>query len=393
MLAFRFCVVVSAGTIAILGYGANVAAREMLPQSELPSVGSFAALLPDEPSDSHVTSPVSLDSVSPLIEQGTMEIETEADALLFSDRETVFSQPDSIASQPSPTPQTPEEEPRPGSGATDSSSDRNSDPAPPSSHPRRERPIADVPQDSEETARTAAESADAPPVAFSSDLDAARPNAQSILEAFKDAIAENANATSTEISSFPSPAESPETPAGGALIVESPPSAAPQVFEALKKVMVRFEGIERAIAIEDPSAPERPIAAIAPESFDRETFVPFERILRRFQQANPLTEPASVLAAEQAIPVPSNLLNPRSLLETFKQVAAEPPTDEEPFEAIPSPRASAPTPQSVIEAFARTLQENLPEPSTTAVSRAARAPFERILGSFNRITLRSTTDR
>jgi outer membrane protein TolC len=364
MLAFRFCVVVSAGAIAILGYGANAAARETLPQGETQffSMGAFAKALPGEPTLTSLFSP---------------EEEPELSGEVTDS---------AIASQPSTVPIPSQEDPRPGSGATDSS-DADSDSSPPSSHPRRERPIANAPQEPQAIASALETTAEpSPPVALSPSLDATHPTPQSILEAFKSAIAANPGITSAEIADAPSPGESPETPTRAALIVESSPSEAPQILEAFRGVMARFEGVEHAIVTEDPIAPERPVSAVASASFQQENFVRFERIFSRFKQANPTPEAAEFLVAEPAIPVPANLLNPRSLLETFKRFAAE-PFGEEPIE-----ETSSPSPQTVIEAFANVLKENFVENSTPVErARETSAPFERILSSFNRVAPPSTT--
>ncbi|MDY6782621.1 MAG: TolC family protein [Cyanobacteriota bacterium] len=414
MLAFRFCVVVSGGAIAILGYGAN-AARATLPQGESPSIGAFAESLSAEASDSHLDASVPFET--PSSSRGRGELETNSSEMssrdvvrnALRDRETAFAQPREIDDSSTPSslfskeseisqnttkfaiaertptaPTPPQEEPRPGSGATDSSSDDDSNSSPPSSHPRRERPIAgdlQYPQKTANTAETTA--APSPTVALSNSTEAANPDPQLILEAFEGAIGENSNIRPIENS-----VAAPETAAPN----PTSPEEKTSLLQAFKDVVARFEGVERAVATEDPIFPQQTASAVADPSFEGENFVPFERILSHFKQVNSATEPVSVLATEQAIPVSANLLNPRSLLEAFEQFTGE-SSSEAPREETPSPNpslhAASPTPQTVVEAFASAFEGTSPDTSTFA-AQAPPAPIERIFGTFNRVAPNST---
>jgi outer membrane protein TolC len=441
MLAFRFCVVVSAGAIAILGYGVKASAEEFPPTSEPQSVREFSGdptpWVPPaiEPTDSKRDPSVPTENFAPPADEG--EIVSPAD-----DKSTESPQSNS--------PSAPEEKP-PSVGTTDSSRDRDSAPTPASSHPRRERPISsDLPVTPVEQASIAefsaperataagtlpnASSPDAPTEAVSTTPDSPssetateaigatpdsnvaaptpEPNVapldpQSILEAFKTAIADTPGVTSAAIAQTPSISNNPETPTEAALIVESSAAEAPRVLEKFKEAIARFQGIEHAIVTENLSTSDASVSTDLSSGFPRSNFVPFERILAAFKRTPSRT---SVLPSEQAIPVSDHLLNPQSLLSVFKTLSAQPeennPSDrtDNPVTQTQSPSAPANaiaravlTPQTVVEAFATVIAEVpqpeapdrraiLSEPVASPLNRQNFTPFERILNSFSRTT-------
>ncbi|MGD2181511.1 TolC family protein [Lusitaniella coriacea] len=152
-------------------------------------------------------------------------------------------------------------------------------------------------------------------------VETAVPNTQSILTAFQEVII---NAPSVKGAAIASSQEDvTDLTAPGAILVESSPEDAPQLLEAFQEILARSPGVEQsAIAVNASEMQET--------AFDPSDFAPFEQILQNFGRAiaaHPPEEPSAPsqppVLEEQLNSQNSSSLWFRDNFEPFQEILAQ----------------------------------------------------------------------
>lgn len=120
-------------------------------------------------------------------------------------------------------------------------------------------------------------------------IETAVPNTQSILAAFQEVIVNAPNIKGAAIAS--SQENTTDLPAPGAILVESSPEDAPQLLEALQEILSRSPGVEQSTIAVNASDIEK-------TGFDPSDFVPFEEILQNFGRAIAQSRTSETIAAQ-----------------------------------------------------------------------------------------------